>query len=332
MRTQLTIAALMAASNAIDISAAQSHIDLLAQTSTELTASHGHHGDCCCQAMPCMPTCQDHCHSDSDSDDEPKQVDVEIDVTKDVLDVVKPIGDKVIEESGIKEIIETVVIEEEAEEILKEILEPIIDSTIATEVLDVAEVVEIIEAVVPEEHITTVDPLPEPVDVVELIDEEVVPDHPEVTINEIDEDKVFTPEEIASAVVTEITNEDGDAVEVIIIKHEEPAVVEPAVEEPAVEEPAVEEPAVEEPVVEEPAVEEPVVEEPAVEEPAVVEPAVVEEPAVEEPAVEEPAEEEKEVKKVYGVYETTVESLEDGADAFTNLLAEVNGRPVILDF
>ena len=91
MRTQLTIAALVAATNAIDIGTAQSHVDIMAQTSAE-------HGDCCCQAMPRMPTCQDACHH---AGDKPTQVDVEIDVTKDVLEVVKPIGDQVIEESGI---------------------------------------------------------------------------------------------------------------------------------------------------------------------------------------------------------------------------------------
>ena len=282
MRTQLTIAALVAATNAIDIGTAQSHVDIMAQTSAE-------HGDCCCQAMPCMPTCQDACHH---AGDKPTQVDVEIDVTKDVLEVVKPIGDQVIVESGIQEALEEIVIEEEADEIIKEILEPIIASTIAVEVLDVDEVIEVIEAVVPDEHIEAKDPLPEPADVVTLIDENVVPDHPEVTINEITEDKVFTPEEIASATVTEVTNTDGDTVEVIVIHKEEPAVVETTVVEPAVVEPEVVEP-------------------------TVVEPEVVEEPeTVEEEVVEE------EVKPATpGVYETAVESLEDGDDSFANLLA-----------
>lgn len=83
-------------------------MNILAQTNALADAEA-----CCCPVMPCLPTCSDAC--EEEEDEEPQtQVDVELDVTKDVMDEVKPIGDDVIEESGVTDALEDVVTQEEA--------------------------------------------------------------------------------------------------------------------------------------------------------------------------------------------------------------------------
>ena len=108
MKSQLTFAAMMAASTrALDLTSKKNPMNLLAQTGLNALAAD----DCCCMAMPCLPTCNDAC----ESDDEPQtQVEVELDVTEDVMEEVKPIGEDVIVEVGLEEALETVVDEEEA--------------------------------------------------------------------------------------------------------------------------------------------------------------------------------------------------------------------------
>ena len=156
------------------------------------------------------------------------------------------------------------------------------------------------------------------------------------------EDRVLTPEEIENAHVTEITNEDGDTVDVIVIEHHEEATPEVVEEEevtPAVVE-ETEEAAPE--VVEEETIEPEVVEEEVVEEEEEVietEPATVETVEEEEAAPVEPeeAEEEEEeaapapTKPKVEVYETTVETLEAN-QTLAEIIESADGRPLILDF
>ena len=309
-------------------------MNILAQTNALADAEA-----CCCPVMPCLPTCSDAC--EEEEDEEPQtQVDVELDVTKDVMDEVKPIGDDVIEESGVTDALEDVVTQEEASQIVDEILTPIIDDAIAVNVLPVDEIIDTIEEVVPDENQELVDPLPDVEAVVEVIEDEIIPDHPEVTVEE-KTDIEFTEEQKDNATVVEIVDDEGNAVEVVVIEVEPevtpavPEVVDTDVDTEIVDVVDTEEAEVvdvEEPADEtETAVEE-VVEEEVVEEEVVEEETATEE-VVEEEVVEEEVEEETtSTKKEVVVYETAVEELEAGEDALAQLLSDANGRPVILDF
>jgi len=246
-----------------------------------------------------------------------------VDVTRDVIEEVKSTGEDVLEQSQLADILNEIVGEEEAETIIADIIEPIIDTEIINEELPVEDIIEVIEEVAEEENIVIEDELPSTEDVVEVIEEEIIPDHPEVTIVDPVEDRVLTPEEIENSHVTEITNDDGDTVDVIVIEHPEP-VPETVVEETegTGETEVVEE---ETEVVEE---EDEVIET----EPATVE-TVEEESAPVEP--EEPHQEEEAAptptKPKVEVYETTVETLEPN-QTLAEIIESAEGKPLILDF
>ena len=63
------------------------------------------------------------------------------------------------------------------------------------------------------------DPLPDVEAVVEVIEDEIIPDHPEVTIEE-KTDIEFTEEQKDNATVVEIVDDEGNAVEVVVIEVE----------------------------------------------------------------------------------------------------------------
>ena len=146
MRVQISIACLLAATQAIDLSkkGESNPITLLAQTS----ASDG----CCCQAMPCMPTCQNEC--DDKEEERDGHMDAEFDVTNTAIPEISTIGEEIIEEAGLFEKTETIVGENEAETIIEEILEPIIDTEILQQDLHVNEIVEAVDETLTQEDLT----------------------------------------------------------------------------------------------------------------------------------------------------------------------------------
>ena len=131
MKHQVTIACLMAATQALRISAA---VDV---------------EQCCCSVMPCMPTCAMPCKEEKKTD----VVKAEVDVTKDVIKAIEPIGKEIIEKAGLDDILTKIVGKGEAKSIVDEIIEPIIDIEIADHEVDVAKIIETITKVVPDEEI-----------------------------------------------------------------------------------------------------------------------------------------------------------------------------------
>ena len=232
-----------------------------------------------------------------------------------------------IEEGQIEEKLEEVVGEHEAEQIVEDIIEPILDTEILQEDIQIDEIVDAITDVLEQEDIDFEDVVPTTEDVVDLVNEEVVEDHEEITIVDTPEDLGITDGDLEHTEIIEIENDQGDVVDVIIVDNPdvEEETVDPEPEEPE----GTGEGEGEADIVEEPEVVE--------EEPEVVE---------EEPEVVEEEEEEKE-EGGYGdveVYETTVievpkltdEEVDECAGnprcALDKLLVEADGRPLVLDF
>ena len=361
MRVQLSIACLMAATMAVELSKVDTKEadTLLAQASASCFPNIG----CGCG---CGEEDQEEIVEEKDG-----HMETEVDVVEAAVEDVEELGDEVMEDAQLEEKLADVVGEHEAEAIVDDVIEPIVETEILNDETHVDDIVEAIEEVIPQEEVQVEDPVPETEEVVEELEQEVIPDHEEVTVLDTPEDLGINDEDLENAEIVEITDPAGDEIEVIIIdnptdvppaKDEEEGgdleVVEVVEEEPApaegdgsgvVEETVVEEeepvPEVPDEVVEEEIeeiveateeAEEPVVEE-TVEE--VVEETVeevVEEVVEEEPVVEEPVDD--------GVYQTTVPeppaltAEEEDACAgdvrcvLNKLLDMAEGRPLVLDF
>ena len=122
MRVQLSIACLMAATQAIELVAEASSYPAylgLAQVS----ATDG----CCCQATPCMPTCNNACEDEEKHDG---HMDFDVDVTEDVFPLVMDIGDDIVEQAQLDNILTDLVGENESKDIINDIVEPIIDTVL----------------------------------------------------------------------------------------------------------------------------------------------------------------------------------------------------------
>ena len=121
--------------------------------------------------------------------------------------------------------------EHEAEAIVKDVIEPIIETELLNEEVNVEEIVDAIEEVLPQEGVDVEDPVPDTSEVVEELEQEVIPDHEEVTVIETPEDLGINDEDLKNTEIIEITNPAGDTVDVIIV--EEPSDVPPAKDETA---------------------------------------------------------------------------------------------------
>ena len=302
-----------------------------------------------------MNPCGSGCDGEESEEEKDGHIEEEVDIIDTALPDTQVVGDEVIEESHLEDKLTEVVGEHEAENIIEEIIEPIIDTEILQEEIQLDEIVDAIEEVLEQEDIQIDDAVPTTGDVVELVNEEVVEDHEEVTVIDTPEDLGIPDEDLENAEIVEIENDQGDVVDVVIIDNphidgEGEVVVE--VDEPETPE----ETGTGEGEGSGEGEGEVVVEEPEVvpEEPEVVpeEPEVVpEEPEVvpEEPEVvpEEPEKEkEEESSGGYGdvvVYETSVpeptltaeeEDLCEGNPRclLDKVLAEAEGAPVVLDF
>merc|ERR1712155_337651 len=124
MRVQLSIACLMAASKAIDLS------ELAKEPTTLLAQVDAADGDCCC---PMMMGCMNPCGSGCDEEEEEEKdghIEEEVDIIDTALPETQVVGEEVIEEAQLEEKLTEVVGEHEAENIVEEIIEPIIDTEI----------------------------------------------------------------------------------------------------------------------------------------------------------------------------------------------------------
>ena len=321
MRTTLSIAAFAAATQALHIGSPHK---MFTQVGTELQDDDG---NCCCQYMPCMPTCSDPCDEES--------AESEVEVFEDVEVTEVPIEETDITPEDLEDatVIEVTNDEGETAEVI------IIPEPVEPEEPEVEIVVTPEEPVEVEEPVVEPEPVPEP----EPVEPEPLP---VVT----DDEPEPIPEPIPEPPVVELPEPE------IEVEVEEPVVeVEVEVEEPVVEV-EVEEPEL--PIMlDEPEMEEEE-EEAEVEEtgelPIMLDIPVEEEVVEEEPEpISDPVEEGDDADGTAGgdgnggsgtggsttekeevvVYETTVEELpHDTADPLADILAEADGRPVILDF
>ena len=137
MRTQLTIACLVAMTSAVNLSKSM-QTELAQRGLPSLPAQFEYCGGCC--TAKCPPV-------------EEEPVDNVADVTEDAVDAVDPIGTEVVEESGVEEALANTIGEEEASEIVKEVIDPIIDEVIADEILDVNSMAVDVENLLPFEQL-----------------------------------------------------------------------------------------------------------------------------------------------------------------------------------
>ena len=347
----------MAASQAVELT---NHLDEK-PSATLLAQVDAADGDCCCQAMmPCMSSCSGGCSEAEEEEEAEKDghIDEEIDVVDVAIPETEVIEETVIEETNLEEKLTETVGEQEGKNILEDIITPIIDTEILNEDVKIDEFIEAIEETLEQEDITIEDAVPPTEDVVELVNDEVIPDHEEITVIDTPDDGELgiNDEDLKHTEIVEIVNEQGDTVDVIIVDNpteqlegeEDEEKTEFVVEEVVEEENIGGETLLEEETVEEEVVEEIIEEDTSVveEETTVVEEPVVEEE--EETVVEEVVEqEEEEEDDGYGdveVYKTTVLEVEpltpeEEAEcenlttcALDKLLEEAEGRPLVLDF
>ena len=197
------------------------------------------------------------CGSGCDEEEEEEKdghIEEEVDIIDTALPETQVVGEEVVEEAHLEEKLTEIVGEHEAENIVEEIIEPIIDTEILQEDIEVDEIVEAIEEVLEQEDITIEDAVPTVEDVVELVNEDVVEKHEEITVIDTPEDLGIPDVDLDNAEIVEIENDLGDVVDVIIIDNphidgEGEVVVETDEPEVEVPEPEVEVP---EPEVEEP--------------------------------------------------------------------------------
>ena len=196
MRVQLSIACLVAATQAIDLSRSSHAVNSLAsrtnlaQTERSIAVdpnAHNHDDDCGCNG--CCNTC------DHEEDKHHMHLKTAIDETEIALPLVKEIADKMIDDSEVKNILNEIVGEAEGNSIINDILKPVIATEITTELLPVDEIEDAINIVEPQEDIIVKDPVPDTSTVADLIKDVVVPDHSEITVVPA-EDVALSPEDI----------------------------------------------------------------------------------------------------------------------------------------
>ena len=195
MRTQLTIACLVAVSQAINIT-------------TESTVSLAQTSAC---PPPCNPSGEDF---DADTD---HTFHTEIDVTTDVIEDEEEIVDEVIDDTGVKDLLVAVVGCDEAGDVVDNIVKPLVELEIA-DMLPIQEAIDAIKNInVEDEEVEQKDDLPTIESVWESIvnDEQRAADEPEIQFH--DAPTEMTPEQMENSHVTQITTPTGEVVDVIVV-------------------------------------------------------------------------------------------------------------------
>ena len=160
MRTHLTVACLVAVSQAINF---ESNISLA-------------------QTAACPPPCNP--SGDDFNPDTDHEFHTEIDVTKDVIKDETEIVEEVIDDSGVKDLLKSVVGCDEASDVVDKIVKPIVELEIA-DMLPIKQAVDVITKLNDDEVVKPVDFLPSVFDVVKNIffDEERAVDEPEIQMH-----------------------------------------------------------------------------------------------------------------------------------------------------
>ena len=258
-------------------------------------------------AAACPPPCNP--SGDDFNPDTDHEFETTIDVTEDVIEDEEEIVDEVIEESAVRDLLVAVVGCDEAGDIVDNIVKPMVELEIA-EMLPIQKVVDVIKNLNDDEKVDQKDPLPTHEEVWEAIvtDEQRAVDEPEIAFHA---SPTLTQEQMDNATVTTLTTKDGKEVDVIVVNKAN-VVVTPDMPCPDqdLEEKAEE---IADEVVSD-------IEEEIHEPPVVVEP---------EP---EPKPAPKPKKPKVEVYDTTVETMPEGASALDRLLEKAGGKPLILDF
>ena len=217
MRVQLSIACLMAATMAVELSKVDTKEPdtLLAQASAS-----------CFPNIGCGCGCGE---EEQEEEEKDGHMETEVDVVEAAVADVEGLGDAVMEDAEVEEKLADVVGEHEAEAIVNDVIEPIVETEILNEETHVDDIVEAIEEVIPQEEVQVEDPVPETEEVVEELEAEVIIDHEEVTVLDTPEDLGINDEDLENAEIVEITDPAGDEIEVIIIDN--PTDVPPAKDE-----------------------------------------------------------------------------------------------------
>ena len=151
---------------------------------------------------PCQTPCE---HFDGETH-EPEEGQGD---TNDLMQSIIDATHHVIDDSTIEQELANVVGEEQAEEIVNEIVKPVIET-------DIANNDEFVEEVIP--HLQEPE-APEFDEVVEAIEEEIIPEADDVEVEAPRAEVVITPEDQANAQHITVENEDGDPVQVAVIEH-----------------------------------------------------------------------------------------------------------------
>ena len=223
MRVQLSIACLLAAAMAIDLT--KTDAMRYRYPSTMLAQANA----------SCFPNigCGCGCGEESEEQVEAEKdghMETEVDVVEAAIEGVEDLGDEIVEDGHLEEQLADVVGEHEAEALVKDVIEPIIETEVLNEETNVQEIVDAIEEVLPQEGVDVEDPVPDTTEVVEELEQEVIPDHEEVTVIDTPEDNLgINDEDLENTEIIEITNPAGDTVDVIIVS--DPSDVPPAKDE-----------------------------------------------------------------------------------------------------
>lgn len=197
MRFHLTLALLFAAAQAVKMGPVLAQVDAQSW---------------------CEPNCEPS-GDDFDADtDHP--VKMEIDVSKDVVADVKPIVEEALAEQGVKAALEAVVGADGADALIDEVVMPVLDSTVADNLLNVDAVIDAEKALNPDEKIVVEDDLPETADVVAAVQEQLETNHADEGVElttGAEVDLNFTEEQLANASVTTLDNGVGGEVQVITV-------------------------------------------------------------------------------------------------------------------
>ena len=211
MRVQLSIACLLAAAMAIDLT----KVDSMKQPNTMLAQA----------SASCFPRigCGCGCDGDEEQEDEaPKDgnMETEVDVVEAAIDEVEGLGDEIIEDAQLVEQLADVVGEHEAEALVKDVIEPIVETEVLNNETNVDEIVEAIEEVLPQEGVDVEDPVPDTSEVVDELNKEVIPEHEEVTVIDTPEDNLGIDDaDLPNTEIIEVVNPSGDTVDVIVVEN-----------------------------------------------------------------------------------------------------------------
>lgn len=209
MRVQLSIACLMAATMAVELAKVDTKEPadtLLAQVSAS-----------CFPNIGCGCGCDGDEEKEEQAEEKDGHMETEVDVVEAAVEEVEELGDDVIEDAQLEEKLADVVGDHEAESIVKDVIEPIIETEVLNEETHIDDIVDAIDEVLPQEEVEIDDPVPETSEVVEELEQEIIPDHEEVTVIDTPEDLGINEEDLENTEIIEITDPAGDAVDLIII-------------------------------------------------------------------------------------------------------------------